>query len=328
MAYSSASPSLNGSGYDKIEYYFFNHAIFRNKNLEVNYLNTLDKIDVSKLKNDYDVILLPEVTIAAVLSLAGIKDCDIPVIAKAHDPHAILKRDTRGWADSLKVDWFFDFYAPESFYEYYPKHLKYEVVHTGLEPSLYTNAMPWNERVQDKIGISGILDERFDLIRKIYYRVYLRRSEVLLPGFHYKLRTKCNKLPYVVHAHDIYPGHSTDQLHRILSRFRAAIAATTSFPTVKYKETPAAGCLTFMEITERNHGSFLGFEDGKSAIFIDESNYLARFQEYLDSPDDPRWKKIAQVGRKHALENLSNDRGVEMLISVMRKALGEENAQV
>ena len=42
---------------------------------------------------------------------------------------------------------------------------------------------------------------------------------------------------------------------------------------MKYKETPAAGCLTFMEITERNHGSFLGFEDGKSAVFIDESNY-------------------------------------------------------
>ena len=328
MAYSSASSSLNGSGRNKIAYYFFSHAVFRNKNLEVDYLDTLDKIDISKLKNDYDVILLPEVTFAAVLSLAGIKDCNIPVIAKAHDPHAILKRDTKGWADSLKVDWFFDFYAPESFYEYYPRHLKYAVVHTGLEPSLCDSEIPWNERIQDRIGISGILDERFDLIHKIYYRVYLRKPKALLPGFHYKLRTKCSKLPYVAHARDIYPGHSTDQLHGILSRFRATIAATTSFPTVKYKETPAAGCLTFMEITERNHGSFLGFEDGKSAIFIDESNYLERFQEYLDSPDDPRWKKIAQAGRRHALENLSNDMGVEMLVSVMRRALGEEDAQV
>ena len=93
MAYSSASSSLNGSGRNKIAYYFFNHAIFRNKDLEVDYLDTLDKIDISKLKNDYDVILLPQVTFAAVLSLAGIKDCNIPVIAKAHDPHSILKRD-------------------------------------------------------------------------------------------------------------------------------------------------------------------------------------------------------------------------------------------
>ena len=325
MAYSSCSPSLNGSGYDKIEYYFYNHAIFRNKSLVVDYLDTQNKIDVSKLKENYDVVLLPEVSIVSVLSLAGIKDCNIPVIAKAHDPHAILKRDTVGWANSLKVDWFFDFFAPASFYEYYPDHFKYETVHCGLEPSLYASEASWNERVPDRIAISGILDERFDIIRKMYYRTYLRKPKALLPGFHYKLRTKCSKLPYVVHTHAIYPGQSTDQLYKILSRFKAAIAATTSFPTVKYKETPAAGCLTFMEITDRNHGSFLGFEDGKSAVFIDESNYLERFQEYLDNPDDSRWKRIAQAGRRHALENLSNDNGVKMLISIMRKALGEEN---
>ena len=327
MAYSSASPPLNGSGSNKTRYYFFNHAIFRNKNLEVDCLDTLNKIDVSKLKNDYDVILLPEITITTVLSLTGIKDSNIPVIAKADDPHAILNHDMRGWANSLKVDWFFDSYAPESFYEYYPKHLKYEVIHAGLEPSLHTSAVPWNERVPDKIGISGVLDKP-DIRHKIYYRVYLRRPKALSSDFHYKLRTKCSNLSFVMHTRDICPGQSTDQLHKILSRFRAAIAATTSFPTAKYKETPAAGCLTFMEITERNHGSFLGFEDGKSAIFIDKSNYLARFQEYLDNPDDPRWKKIAQAGRKHALENLSNDRGVEMLVSLMRSALGEENTQV
>ena len=105
--------------------------------------------------------------------------------------------------------------------------------------------------------------------------------------------------------------------------FRAAISATTSFPTIKYKETPAAGCLTFMEITEKNHGAFLGYKDNKNAIFITESNYKEKFQEYLDAPDDPRWEKIAQAGKTHALENLSNDKGVLMLIDVMRKVLGE-----
>ena len=207
-----------------------------------------------------------------------------------------------------------------------PDHFKYETVHCGLEPSLYAGEVSWSERVPDRIAISGIMDERFDIMRKMYYRAYLRKPKALLPGFHYKLRTKCSKLPYVIHTCAIWPGQSTDQLHKILSRFKAAIAATTSFPTVKYKETPAAGCLTFMEITDRNHGSFLGFEDGKSAVFIDESNYLERFQEYLDNPDDSRWKRIAQAGRRHALENLSNDKGVEMLVGIMRKALGEESA--
>ena len=110
--------------------------------------------------------------------------------------------------------------------------------------------------------------------------------------------------------------------------FKAAIAATTSFPTMKYKETPAAGCLTFMEITKRNHGEHLGFEDSKSAVFIDESNYKKKFQEHLDSPDDPRWERIAREGRRYTLENLPNDRGAEMLVGIMRKALGEENVEL
>ena len=325
MAYSSASLYMMGRSYSKSRYYFFNHAIFRNKNLEVDYLDTLNNFDVSKLNDTYDVILLPGVDLSAVLSLSGIKNYSIPVIASAGDPHAILVNDMLSWIDSLKVDRFFDLYAPESFYEYYPKHFKYDVIHMGLEPSLYDASVcevPWNIRTSDKITISGVLDKP-NIIHKLYYRVYLKRPKALSSDYHYKLRTKCSRLPYVIHTRDIYPNQTTTELPRILSRFRSAIAATTTFPTAKYKETPAAGCLTFMEITNRNYGSFLGFKDGKNAIFIDESNYKEKFQEYLDNPDDSRWERIAQEGRQHALENLSNDRGVEMLIGIMRKALGE-----
>ena len=83
-----------------------------------------------------------------------------------------------------------------------------------------------------------------------------------------------------------------------------------------------------MEVTERNGGSFLGYEDGKSAIFINKSNYKKKFQEYLDNPNDPRWRRIADEGRRHALENLSNDVGVEKLVHAMRKILGEKNAKI
>ena len=168
-----------------------------------------------------------------------------------------------------------------------------------------------------------------DLLHKVYYRIYLKRPKALSSNFHYKLRTKCNKLPYVVHTRDVYPEQSTEQLHMVLSMFKAAIASTTSHQTVKYKETPAAGCLTFMEVTERNGGSFLGYEDGKSTIFINESNYKKKFQEYLDNQSDPRrWERIAREGRRHALENLSNDVGVKNLIHIMRNALGEENSKI
>ena len=66
----------------------------------------------------------------------------------------------------------------------------------------------------------------------------------------------------------------------------------------------------------------------KSVIFIGEPNYKERFQEYLDSLDDLRWERIALDGRRHVFENLSNDKGVEMLVGVIRKAWGEENAEI
>ena len=322
LVYSSGATSLSGNLPNKTHSYFFKHALFRNKNLDIDYFNALAQIDVSTLAREYDVVLLPLIDVATSLALADIRDYNIPVIARSHDPHTVLKRDMVGLATDLKVDWFFDQYAPASFYEYYPAHFKYETVHLGLEPSLYENIRPWAERVSDKIAISGVLGYN-DLKRKIYHRVILRIPKPLTRGFHYKLRTKCNTLPYVIHTRDIYPEQGTNELPALLSMFKTAIAATTSFPTVKYKETPAAGCLTFMEVTDQNHGLHLGYEDGKSAVFIDKSNYVKKFQEYLDDPNDPRWERIARAGRKHALENLSNDNGVDKLVSMMRKALGE-----
>ena len=326
MAYSSGYDRLVGRKSIKTDYYFFRHAIFRNKTLEVDTFDTLGRINVSALEKNYDVVLIPHVDIATTLALTGIRDTSIPVVARSTDPHAILARDMVGMADSLKVDWFFDYYAPASFYAYYPKRFKYRTVHIGLEPSLYENKTPWAIRTPDKIVLSGALDKP-DLAHRLYYRWYLRRPKALSSDFHYKLRTKCTRLPYVVHTRQIYPGQSTDHLNAILSGFRAAIAAMTTAPTAKYKETPAAGCLTFMESTERNHGvAHLGYEDGKNAVLVNDSNYKEKFQEFLDSPDDPRWEKIASEGRRHALENLSNDRGVKMLVDIMRKALGERSA--
>ena len=98
---------MNGIHPIKIEYNFFKRALFRNKDLEISELNALKKIDISKLEREYDIVLLPEIDLATSLSLRGIKDSKIPVIARAGDPHAPLAYDIVGMADSLGVDWFF-----------------------------------------------------------------------------------------------------------------------------------------------------------------------------------------------------------------------------
>ena len=74
-------------------------------------------------------------------------------------------------------------------------------------------------------------------------------------------------------------------------QYCAAIAATTTNPNIKYWEIPAAGCLTFMEITEKNDGGVLGYEDGETAIFINEKNYKRKFDEYLSNPYDSNGKE-------------------------------------
>ena len=56
MIYSSKAIRINGHYSSKNTYNFFKHAIFRNRNLEVDYVDSLNKIDVSRLEKDYDVV--------------------------------------------------------------------------------------------------------------------------------------------------------------------------------------------------------------------------------------------------------------------------------
>ena len=99
-----------------------------------------------------------------------------------------------------------------------------------------------------------------------------------------------------------------------MQKYQAAIAATTNFPTIKYWEIPAAGCLTFMEITKQNNGKYLGYTDGENAIFINDKNYEEKFQEYLSDPDNKKWEQIASSGKEFTMKNFSNDEAVKQLI--------------
>ena len=78
-----------------------------------------------------------------------------------------------------------------------------------------------------------------------------------------------------------------------------------------------------MEVTDKNRGEYLGFEDGKSAVFIDEDNYKLRLKQYLSEPDNPKWERIAKAGRIHSLENFNNDKAVCHLIDLMDEILSD-----
>lgn len=310
----------------RVFYHFFMEALPRHKHLDVSFIgHYANRLDVDKIARDYDVVLLPQINeMSTVIALKGIKDKAIPVIAFADDPHSFLKTNVLRIYSELKIDWAFGHYPPSAVYKYYPQHIKFRQIPFGVEPTLYENVRPWSERVDDWLVLSGVLDSQ-PLLKRLYFRFYKRRPAPLGYNYHYKLRTRCSNLPYVIHTRSIRAEQGSDHLPELLSAFRGAIAATTTFPTIKYMETPAAGCLTFMEVTEQNDAATLGYEDGKSAIFINDSNYKSKFQEYLNDPHDKKWKRIADSGRSYTLKYLTNDTAADKLHHQMRVMLGEES---
>ena len=76
-----------------------------------------------------------------------------------------------------------------------------------------------------------------------------------------------------------------------------------------------------MEITELNRGKYLGYKDGENAIFINETNYKKKFNDYLSDMNNPKWKEIALAGNKFSMVNFNNDAGVRALVNLIREFL-------
>ena len=131
----------------------------------------------------------------------------------------------------------------------------------------------------------------------------------------------CNDLPYVDYAGMKNNFYINDNYPEYLSRYCSAIATGTIYPVIKFFEIPAAGCLTFMEITEKNYGKYLGFKNNETAIFIDEKNYEQKFEEYLSDPYNEKWENVANAGKEHSLNVANNDTAVEHLIQIMEELI-------
>ena len=312
--------------FDRTSYDFFFKALKRNKQLEVSYYPCGKKFDVSKIKGKCDIILLPNnravdyddgSTDGAPDELIGIKGLNIPVISRTGDPHDAKKYNQIEFCEKNKIDYLFS-YHPDSFmYKYYPKSIKQKIIFWGLESQLYQTVPPFKTRIKNRILITGSMG-RTDLRNRIAnYILHSGRSSWKF----YKLRTLCTKLNYVEYSGMKGKKYVNEDYPTYAGKYRAIIAAATFYPTLKYWENAAAGCLTFMEITKKNDGYFLGYKDNETAIFIDEKNYKERFQQYINDPDNPKWEKIANAGREYTMNNLTNDTAVNELVKLMRELI-------
>ena len=304
--------------FDQTSYDFFFKALKRNNQLEISYYPCEKKFDISKIKGKCDIILLPNNrTDGSPDVVIGLKNSNIPVISRTGDPYDAKKYNQIEFSETNKIDYLFSSHPDSLIYKYYPKNIKHKIIIYGLEPELYQNVPPFKPRIKDRILITGAMG-RTDLRNRI-------ANYILNPGrsgwYHYKLRTLCKELDYVEYSGMKGKKYSNEDYPTYTSKYRAIIAATTFFPTLKYWENAAAGCLTFMEITKKNNGYFLGYKDNETAIFIDEKNYNEKFQQYMSDLDNPKWEQIANAGREYTMNNLTNDQAVSSLVELMKEII-------
>ena len=247
--------------------------------------------------------------------LLNIEKLSIPVIAKCSDP--IDTKESIEFHEKWNISCYFHFISKDFFYELYPKEFNYKTIIFGLEPSLYKNLKPFNERIKNRILLSGAIGNKKFLSRII--------NDIRNPKWNayrcYFLRTQCTKLSYIDYTPTLNHKYVGDMYPKLLEKYATSVAADTFSPAVKYWEMTAAGCLTFMEITEKNKGKHIGFNDGLNAIFINENNYKEKFEDYLADIDNPKWQEIALAGRDYALKELNNDKAVESLVELMREMI-------
>ena len=310
--YKSSNVFLSGKHFDNTYYHFFMEALKRNESIEITDFPSETHFDTSVLRDKFDIILLWENSEFGMPNeLIGIQDLDIPVISRVADPvHAPKSiKLHKKW----KIDCYFWMCHEDFFYELYPRKFKYKTIIFGLESSLYQNVKPFNERIKNKILLTGAIGNT-----KFFSRIIndIRKPKWNAYRFYY-LRTLCSKLPNVDYTPTLSHKYVNDMYPKLLEKYAGSIAAASYNPNIKYLENSAAGCLTFMEITKKNRGDYFGYKDEETAIFIDQDNYREKINEFLSDPENPKWERIAKAGREFTLKNLNNDKAVNSLVELM-----------
>ena len=313
--YKKNNPLLTQQYWYNTHYNFFMKALKRNSRIEVTYFACDEKFDIVKYENMFDTVLLFINDSESTPDIEGINQIKIPVISGIGDPQENLPKEE--FHKKWKINAYFNWLQKEFFHKYYPKYFRYAQIFLGLEPHLFENIVPFNQRIKDKILNSGAVGNT-----KILSRL---SNSIRNPNHnalnYYKLRTLCNKLPYVDYTPTLQHEFIRDKYTLLLQKYRVSIAASTFFLVVKYFEMPASGCLTFMEISEKNHCDILGFKNNETAIFINEQNYKEKFEEYINDVNNPKWEIIAKNGRDYAIKNFNNDKAVNDLVDLMENLI-------
>jgi len=295
---------LSGSHFDNYYYYFFMKALPRNQEVEIAYIPTIDNFDCRTLSNKFDIILSFETRKKLSSHYTYVEECKIPFLLMCGDPHTY--QEQKKLVEEYGVKYFFFISGPNYFYKFYPSSCVYRQIALGVEPGVFTrDNANWNSRISNRILNTG---------ETLYY------NKELSDRF-YRLRLLCSGEEGVTYISD--KKWMGDKYPELFKQYRATIAATRTHPTGKFIEAPASSCVCFMEVTPENEADTLGFTDGENAIFINTDNYKEKFQEFLDTSDDPKWKTVSRNGYDFVMNNYTNNHGVSRLVNYMKEIIDD-----
>jgi hypothetical protein len=202
-----------------------------------------------------------------------------------------INEDYNRRCKELGIDLVVSFQSPNCQYNYLDKSIPYERYILGIDEETYPCLVNWDERRKDKILSSGVVDDRWWFYR---FRGYV---------------TNHTFVEYIPKKEYLGVNY-----WKLLNQYRAAIACMSFTSVLKYFEIPMCGCLMFAEVTDLNQIADMGFEDGVNCVYINDINYKKKFAEYMDTVDDPKWKKIADAGRNLVMERYTNEREVKRFV--------------
>ena len=248
------------------------------------------EIDCDRLKGKVDAILLWEnSSFGMPEKILNIDKLDVPVISRVGDPNRA--KDSIDYHEKWKITHYFHFVHKDFFYGLYPKKFNFSTIFFGLEKNLFKENRNFEERIKNKILLTGATGYK-KIISKIINSL---KNPKWNASKSYKLRTRCKTLPYVDYTSTLQHEYVNDRFYELLQKYCGVIAATTYTPNMKYWESSASGCLTFMEITPRNRGAYFGFKNNESCIYIDEKNFEKKFLEFLNDNENTKWKEIENI---------------------------------
>ena len=289
---------------------FFLEALPRVPGVDVTVLSSTGTLDLAPMANKFDAWLFFEAVewgippdLRGVDKIKGPKVCMIGDCHGAEKVCPVYGVTKRGMCRFWDFDAYFFQHTPAYFYRFFPKDWEYWWIPFGVDAALYHEVRPWSGRLRDKVLLTGVLGPEF-----------------------YPLRTSLAKSRHVFYQQpgsysgmDSYaPGEfDGDRYRLLLEGWQSAIASGYSV-LCKYFEIPAAGCLTFAHVDDDNGCEIIGFEHDDAAVIINRDNAEARIAEFLETADDPKWKRIAEAGRRLILDRFTHDKMTAKLVDKIK----------